>query len=482
MAARRPDVRIGRQRPTFERVGEYETSDGDKIVALFGQYGISFYGSQEYEIGLFAARDAHGRFASRSIAISKPRQNGKSYGVRFYALHAACCRGLNVLYTCHHGKTTRKMFKYMREFCKSNPDWMAELLPGAAGISNAEGREALYFRGGGMIEFATRTNSAARGETYDIIIFDEAQELTDEQAEAINSTVIASDSGDPQKIYVGTPPGPKCPGTVFRSLHDKAHAGTGGSVWWLEWAAEKLGDTHDKDLWYATNPALGLRINEDVFEDAADSATSVDGFFRENLGWWSVTTTTLDPAIDVDSWTSCAIGKPPKDGVLSAGIKFSLDGKIAALSVCLNPKDAPPHVETICVKSTVRGVRWLVDWCVERKAKLAQITIDGKAKAVTLQKKLLAQKLPKRQVVVCSTADITNACAMFEEAVSSSAITHFAQPGLDESVESSPRRAIGKAGGWAFDGELSLAVESAGLAHYGAMTTKRVPGRKVKML
>lgn len=473
-------VRYGNQQPTFQTVGTWASSDGGEAISLFNDYGVTFYESQEYEMRLFLARDEEGRFACRTIAISKPRQNGKSFAAQHYSLWMAGVEGKKVLYSAHHAKTVRKMFKAIKSFIKASPDWSQELVPGA-GIYSAEGREGIYFANGGMIEFATRTNAGGRGETYDIIVIDEAQELTDEQYDALMPTTIASESGDPQKIYIGTPPNEKCPGTVFRGLHDKAHAGEGGNVWWLEWAAEKLGDVHDVDLWYATNPALGHRIKEDVFADAADSATSIDGFFREYLGWWSQAAV-ANAAISATEWAICATEKPPEDGIVSYGVKFTLDGKWASLAACVRPDSGKPHIEVVQVRSTARGITSLANWLAERKGDTAQITIDGKAKAELLEKKLRGAKCPKRQVVVCQTKEVTGACSMLEDMVSEGSVTHFDQPGLNESVKTSPKRPVGNAGGWAFDGDRSAAIESCALALYGAMTTKRNPKKKVRML
>lgn len=472
-------VRVGNQKPTFHTVGTWASSDGDRAIDLFNHYGVEFYESQEYEMRIFLARDEDGRFACRTIAISKPRQNGKSFAAQHYSLWMAGVEGKKVLYSAHHAKTVRKMFKALKTFIKAHADWLQALVPGA-GIYSAEGREGIYFANGGMIEFATRTNAGGRGETYDIIVIDEAQELTDEQYDALMPTTIASESGDPQKIYIGTPPNEKCPGTVFRGLHDKAHAGLGGNVWWLEWAATELEDVHDKDLWYATNPALGYRIKEDVFADAADSATSIDGFFREYLGWWSSVSKAL-LAIDIERWNGCKVNDPPENGVTSYGVKFSLDGKHAVISACLKPADGPPHIEVVKAASTARGIAWITNFLVSRAKSTAQITIDGKAKAATLEKKLRDAKLPKKQVVITRPTDMTAACSMFEDAVSDGTVTHFGQPGLDQSVETSTKRAIGKDGGWGFDGENPLPIESCALAYWGAMTTKRNPNKKARI-
>lgn len=476
-------VRLGNQTPTFEVVGSWMSSDGSRAAAMFRGYGATFYPCQERELEVFLARNEEGRFAAKTIGLSKPRQNGKSYSARYYAVWMAAVEGKKVLYSAHHGKTVRKMFKYLCELFEGNQDFRKSLLPGRRGIYKAAGSEGIYLANGGMIEFATRTNSGGRGETYDVIIVDEAQELTDEQIDALKPTTLASESGDPQMIYLGTPPNEKCPGTVFRNLHDKAHAGEAGGAWWMEWATTEIGNPHDVDRWYECNPALGYRIKEDVMADAADT-TLPDGFAREYLGWWSETAS-IDVAINSKDWAACKTDTPPDEGVLSYAVKFTPDGRAAALAVCLKPESGEPHVEVVAFRSTVRGVTWFANWLIERAPKAAQITIDGKAKSSVLEKRLIDGGVPKRAIKIAKTQDIIAACSMLEDAVSDGRVTHFGQPGLDESATRCTKRKIGTDGGWGFEsanGAEPTLVEAVALAHWGALTTKRKPGRKARIL
>ena len=189
--------RYGNQKPTFSTVGDWSYTRGDAAVKLFANYKISFYESQQWELKVFFARNADGTFASRTICISKPRQNGKSFAVRFYCIWCAAIEGLRVLYTAHHGKTVRKMFREIRTFITAHADFMRILKPHGEGIYKAAGSEGVYFvdttgKDSGCIEFQTRTDGGGRGETYDVIVCDEAQYLTDEHLEAIKPTTIAA--------------------------------------------------------------------------------------------------------------------------------------------------------------------------------------------------------------------------------------------------------------------------------------------------
>ena len=70
---------VGRQTPTFERIGDYSYSLSDEVAEMFAEDGgATFYPSQLYELKLMLARNADGSPAAISMGISKPRQNGKS--------------------------------------------------------------------------------------------------------------------------------------------------------------------------------------------------------------------------------------------------------------------------------------------------------------------------------------------------------------------------------------------------------------------
>lgn len=478
-------IRLGSQEPTFSVVGEWHHTFGPRAVRMFEKWGVRFYPCQKDEMDVFLARDSHNRFACRTIGITKPRQNGKSFGVRFYAVEAAAVEAKHVLFTAHRGKTVRKMFKFIRAFVLSKKDLSEKLLPGPDGIYKAAGSEGIYFANGGMIEFATRTDGGGRGETYDIIIFDEAQELTDEQYDAIVPTTIASESGDPQKIYLGTPPGPKCQGTVFRGLHDKAHSENPAGIWWLEWSAEELPEMSDPqavlDIAYATNPAMGYRIREDVMLDVINSATSVDGFAREFLNWWGNSQTALS-AIDAKAWQKCKVKNPKREGVCCYAVKFSPDSTSASLAACHKGNDDTlPFVYVVDSRSLNHGLSWFVNTLVKVSSEAAQIVIDGQGSAQTLADRLIDAGVQPSAILRPRPSDVAAACSSLEDAVTETKVTHYGQPALDASATLAQKRPIGKAGGWGFlsteEVDATL-IEAAALAYWAAMTTKRDPTRK----
>ena len=471
-------MRYGNQEPTFETVGEYDHSAGERLCDVYESWGTRFYPCQRRELTLFMARDSEGRFASRTICISKPRQNGKSFSARKYAITMAA-KGKHVLYSAHNGSTVRKMFKFIGDECDGTPD----LARRVKSIYRAAGTEGVYFANGGCIEFQTRTNSGARGETYDVIVIDEAQELTYDQLDAIKPTTLASESGDPQMIYVGTPPNEKCIGDVFNDYHEAAHAGKAGSMWWIEWAVDEVPNLTDREhaleLAYRTNPALGYRIREDVMLDAIDSyVMKPDSFAREYLGRWNPTERVADFLITSMAWKSCKSNTPPTNAQrLAYGVKFTPDGRSVSLAAAVTHAHGC-HVEYVRTEPTVAGIAWLVDWLVARKGKAAAVAVDGRADATDLGQQLVKAGMPKAAVMVARTSDAITADAMLVNAINDGTLTHLEDPALAESALGATRRPIGKDGGYGFGGDCPERLDACALALWAARTTKRDPRRR----
>jgi len=492
--------RHGAQEPTFTTAPPACDLDGEGAYAVevLESYGVQFMPSQRYEMQLYLARDASGDFAAKTVAVSKPRQNGKSYAARFYALWCACVLGLGVLYTAHQGKTVRHMFKELTSFIMQTPDFRRLLVP-KGGIYRAAGSEGIYFVGpdgkpGGYIEFQTRTQAGGRGSSYSVCVIDEAQEYTEAQQEAIQPTLFAaSDVGrriSQQMIYLGTPPGEKCTGTVFRDMHDKAHAGALYGAWWLEWAADEVPDASRPDdaleVAYRTNPAMGYRIRPATILDALGAMTP-EGFAREVCGWWAPYTVG-DVLIPESLWTRTASKDPAPEGVRAFAVKIEPGGTYAALAVAVRPAQGPARVELVRLYDTTHGLEELRR-DVQRVARTAaEVVLDGGGYAQTLAGRLIRagapEKLIKRPTAVDVATASTNLLAMLKEG----AVTHYAAPGqavLDDSATKTTRRPVGRGGGFSFattQDAYAEPIEAAALALLFVVRTKRDPSQGVQLI
>lgn len=495
-------MNTGNQVPTFSVVGEYAYTLGDEVIEMFEEDGgATFYPSQREEIKLMLARNLDGSPAALTIGISKPRQNGKSYAARYYAVYMSVFEHRGVLYSAHHSTTTNKMFKALCNLFES-PERYPEFAADVKHISHARGYEGIYFKDwtdsdgriheGGYIEFATRTNSGSRGGTYSVIIIDEAQELTNEQQEAMLPVMsAAADVKDthmmPQQIFVGTPPAPECRGTVFRNMHEQAHSGESGEVWWLEWGIPSDGliaNTADitaaMDAAYRTNPAMGYRIAERTIRNEYETM-SPDGFARERLGWWTlVVEVNEDHAIPTAVWDACKSDEMKPEGKTAYGIKFSPDGAAVALCGAVIPKQGPARISLIEMKSTGYGVQWLADWLNCRADKACCVVIDGRNGVDVLVDKISDVWRAKNAVIRPRMNDVIASVGTLTDALSEKTVTWYAgQEILRESAVTSVKRKIG--GGWGFGGDNSIPIEACALALWGAKNSKRDPSRKMRI-
>lgn len=481
-------MRRGGQLPTFEVVGNYAYTDAQAAIEMFEAYGRRYYDSQKYEMELLYARKEDGTYATNSIGITKPRQNGKSFCSRDYALDMACMgdgssdKGKRVLFSAHHGRTVRAMFKEMCDFIESHEDFRNEL----DYIYKAGGYEGIYFGNGGCIEFQTRTNSGGRGGTYDIVIVDEAQEMTTAQQEALIPVVSAAqeigEGTGTQVIYLGTVPSPECPGTVFKDMHDRAHSGD-TNMWWLEWGAQGQTlddvDIDDVDLWYACNSAMGRRMSLAAVQNERDTM-SPDGFARERLGWWPAQSTSA--VIKENEWKACATAERPSEGVYSYAVKFSYFGDTCCVSTCLKASDEKMYIGVAQRFDMGDGMTQIVDFVCGLKDKAARITVDGGSNVQPFIDELIRRGFPRKLVWKARPIDVSSACSALLSAIREANVHHFNQETLNDSALKSKRRKIGS-DGWGFgDNDCdAIIIESCAIAYWGAFKAKKATTRKQRM-
>ena len=467
-----------RQTPTFEQSPEFSATDGTDAARL----ASTFFGEpvpwQTHVLDAMLARDERDKYLNHTFALSVARQNGKSWDVRARVFYGIISAGEKVLYTCQHGDTADEMFKALAAPFEDEDE--TELHALLKTVRKTNGQQAIYLTNGGMVRFTTRTDSLARGRSYDVLIYDEAQELTAAQQEASLPTISASSQHNTQVIYLGTPPGPECAGTVFRELHDRVHDGKSKAAW-MEWSADRPGDPNDKALWYETNPSLGTLIDESAIESEA-AGMSQDGFCRERLNWWSSVGPSSSP-IGAREWDACRVAEPPKGGIVSYGVKFAPDGSMYAISAAVRKGDRC-FVEVVDYVNASHGTEQLAAWIAQRKSEFATVAIDGRVGSDALSQRLVALGIPTRQMILTRSAQVAAAASMLVDMVRSQRAEHMGFDILTESATKCAKRPIGSDGAFSFGLGVtdSTPVESAALALWAAMTTKRDPKRRQRIL
>ena len=473
----------GSQEPRIQIEPQRVASDGTDAALLMSEYGCTLDPWQQLVIDCWLGRDPDGKYSVTSAGLSLPRQNGKNVCLECREFYGLVVNGERILHTAHQVRTSKKSFRRLAAMFtdKRHP----EVTDIVKNIRYTNGEEAIELDNGGTIEFSARSRQAARGfDGISLVVFDEAQELMDDQVEAIMATLSASATGTRQLIYTGTPPYPNCPGEVFRRRRKSCIDSPSAHDSWHEWSVEadtiaKI-NTTDKTLWYMCNPALGIRLSEEFTEEEQRSM-SPDGFARERLGWWSpMMETKVDYAISEDAWDACKSSELKPEGKTAYGIKFSADGSEVCLCGAVIDDAGIARVSLIERKPTGLGTQWLADWLNERYKKASCVVIDGRNGVDVLVEKIAPVWKMKGSVIRPSARDVIAAVSTLLDCMNERTLTWYSgQDALRESAVTSTKRPI--YGGWGFGGEDSAPIEACSLALWGAKYSKRDPNKQMRI-
>ena len=505
----------GQQTPRIRIEPERDGTDGNGAAVLMEAYGVTLDEWQRLIVDCWLGKDKAGQYTVTSAGLSVPRQNGKNVCIEAREFYGLTVNGERILHTAHQVRTAKKAFRRLANMFtdKKHP----EIVKAVKKIRYGIGEESIELNNGGIIEFTARSRQAARG--YDgisLVVYDEAQELTDDQAEAIMAVLSASATGTRQLLYIGTPPYIGCTGEVFRRFRQAciSSAGKGEPVKssWHEWgiAADTLQEisTDNKALWYEANPALGFRLTEE-FTTEEYKTLSTDGFARERLGWWAKPTESVSElAIDAALWDKCRSDEEKPEGKTAYGVKFSADGAEVVLAGAVIPKgiNTTPaligtdrtgrpknpqeriqsaekaRISLIAIEPTGNGLQWLADWLNERYKQASCVVIDGKNGADVLIDKLKPAGggawAFKDSIIKPSAQNVITAAQGLINDLHENAVTWYSgQDELRDSAITATKRPI--SGGWGFGGQTCAPIEACSLALWGCRTSKRNPQRKM---
>lgn len=481
-------MKIGSQVPRIKIEPPRVDSDGKGAAMLMEKYMNRLDKWQEDILDCWLGKDRNGAYTCMSAGLSVPRQNGKNFCIEARELYGLIITGERILHTAHQVRTSKRSFRRLVKVFTD--DRYPELKALVVNIRYTNGEEAISLSNGGCIEYCSRSKNTARGfDGISLVVFDEAQDLQDDQIESILSTLSASTTGTRQIIYTGTPPYPNCLGTVFRRFRSSIIQSNGENAnkvnAWHEWSvAGKLEeiDITDRSLLYDCNPALGTRITEEFVKNAELKTLSKDGYCRERLGLWVDLPTEKQepPALDLEKWKACASMAEKPTGKTAYGVKFSADGAEVCLCGAVIDQDGIARIELINRQLTGNGLQWLASWLNERYKVASCVVLDGRYGVDVLIEKISDVWALKTSKIKASSLDVVAAASMLMNEVIEGTVTWYGkQDDLDHSATTSVKRSIGR--GFGFGGEDSAPIEACALALWGARTSKRNPQRKMRI-
>lgn len=463
------------QTPRIDIYTQGSTKKAELFFELLEEYGTPLYDWQKTVFRRWVAEDENGRLVNIDCGLSVPRQNGKTELIVARIIYGIIFRKVQGLFTAQKQKTVDVVVKRVQDFFyESRHEEIFNLLTPRF-RKKPRNYDYIEFENGARYDFITRTRMGGLGTTNDELISDEAADMTDDHQAALLPTISAARGGNPQSIYCGTPPMASTVGEVFARLR-KQIIKTGKGAW-TEWSVDCITDPNDIEAWYKANPSLGKTLIREVIESEA-RALSIDDFNRMRLGWWSGVEDKR--AIPKAKWDKCFTERPKFDDAFMPvyAVKFAPDRSAFSLAAAQPLESGRIHVEIVMQRPMSDGFNKITAWLKERHRKCAKIIIDGATGQAILNEDLISAGVPKRKIVLPTVAIVGEAHHFVFDAILRAELSHYNQPLLNQTVNATKIRPIGRNGafGWeSMNNELSTcALDAVTFAYWG----QKVFGKK----
>lgn len=420
---------------------------GKRAVDLSLEAGLELDEWQEFVLVESMAEAKKGEWAAREVGVNCARQNGKNAILEARELaEIDIIRSNLVIHSAHQFDTSLEHFLRLQYLIEETPRLRNQLKGGSKGIKRSHGEEGFEFTGNRRIRFRTRTKGGGRGFSSDLLVLDEAMFLPEMTMGALFPTKRARPN--PQVWYTGS--------AVDQQIHENGVAFTrlrergmkeGAKLAYFEWSVEgddpsfvPLSVLRDRAAWKQANPALGIRIDP---ETMAEELESLDPrtFAVELLGIgdWP-RTDHVASVIDLETWERLADEKRPTES-LAFAFDVSPDRQ-ASISVA-GKNGSLWYVELV---ESRRGTSWLPDRALELQKKYkAKFVCDGYGPAASLVSEMEEKGV---DVEPLSTAEHSQACGQFVDAVEEGTLRYYPADDLMSAVRAARTRPLGDAWAW----------------------------------
>ena len=460
-----PPVPLGEQRPRLESVPPADDwSQGRDAIDLAAQAGLVLDEWQQYVLLNALAMLGH-RWASFEVCLIVARQNGK--GSVIEALELAALFLFEdvrlILHSAHKFDTAADAFRRILGLIEQSPDFSQEV----AKIIRSHGSESIELKNGKRLRFIARSAGAGRGFAADLVILDEAFNISEDAMASMLPTL--STRPNPQVWYTSTAGEPTS--VQLGRVRGRGLTGTDRSLAFFEWSVDPDAyDPEDPADWALANPGMGIRISPEYIGLERASLTA-EAFARERLGVGLYPTDLADAwlVIGREDWADLADPRSSAADPVAFAIEVTLVAPHkqphASISACGQRPDGRLHVETVEHRADT-------DWVVPRMAALrahrpVAVVVDPSSHAGALIEGLVQAGVEVASPF--SARDAAQAFGFFRDMVRAGRLRHLGQECLDRSLAGATTRPLSDALAWdRRDPRVDLGpVVSASLALWG---------------
>lgn len=435
------DRRIGAQRPNRLHLpaGVASLEAGEDCCEFAATAGLVLDDWQQWLVWHTLAERLDGYLAALIVLWIVSRQNGKGSALEAVELNGLYVECLDEqIHSAHLADTSAAHMARLKSIIRNDPE-----LDAKTQIYESNGKEKIVnLETGGVISFSTRSKSTKRGRSPKRIVFDEALFLTDEQLQAMVPALAARSmdaDGLPQMIFTSSAPLPES--AVLHRLRKQGLSGVVERMFYAEWGADVGVNIFDVDQWYATNPAMGIRISEEYVREAELATLTPEAFMIERLG------VVFDPdgvSTELPEWAQRRLAQEWIPGDPEAvTVDVALDGSWSSIGVAVSGPDGRAYVEVVDhLPGTDAVVSVLVAmWECYR----LPVHLDPRSPAGALVAPLRAAGV---EVVEVGGLDVVKACAELKQAVRDDTVCHRGQGPLDAAVAGASIKAVDDGWKW----------------------------------
>jgi hypothetical protein len=433
----------------------------EDVADLSATLGMPLDEWQETALEAAMGERADGRWASKFVGISAPRQNGKSQLIVARALAGILLFGeKTIICSAHQTDTAREVFTRLLDVIEGNPSLERRV----TAVMKAVNRESITF-GRGLeaqtIKVKARVAAGGRGFSSDCLLLDEAQILGKRQWGSIQPTMSARPN--PQLWLFGTPPTPEDDAFAFSRVRESALKKRARYAW-LEWSASPKDDFDDPATWAKANPSYGVRISHEACADDR-SAMDDEQFALERLGIWTDPDLVRDAAFGEGRWDDCLeAGAEPVVDAIGAAVAWDRQHASIGAAGMVGNKVLVGKVDRR------EGSGWLIPELLRiQTERQCPVVADGRGPTADL---IPAMEAAGIRVTVMSTSDVLDASVSLFDRVQTQNLAHPGHPDLDRAVAVAAKRDVGDTGRWTWArktsaGDISL-LEAVTLAAWAA--------------